>query len=288
MLKGLITALVTPFHQNMIDYDSLAKLVQFQLDNGVFALVVLGSTGEANSLTIVEKVALVEFVISKVASRAKIIVGVPNNNYKDTENFIDNFNGIPGIDYFMLATPSYIKPTQVGLYQYFSCLATLSKLPVILYNVPGRTCCDLLDDTVISLANDYEKIVGLKDATGNLARLCYLNKHRPRNFSLLSGDDETSMAFVLSGGDGVISVTSNIVPLAMTNMINAALNFEKEKAISINNELIDIYKAMFVESNPIPVKWALAYKDIIETSELRFPLTNLSDVYHNQFKLLLK
>lgn len=288
MLKGLITALVTPFYKSMIDYDSLAKLIQFQLDNGVSALVVLGSTGEANSLDIAEKIALVEFVISQVSCKVKIIVGTPNHNFRETENFINIFNNISGIDYFMVSTPSYIKPTQTGLYEYFSQLSIYSNLPLILYNVPGRTCCDLLDDTVISLANNCQNIVGLKDATGNLARLCYLNKHRPKGFSLLSGDDETAMSFVLSGGDGVISVTSNVVPLAMSNMINHALKSDQERAIYINNELIDLYKAMFVESNPIPVKWLLANKKMIETSELRFPLTSLSDVYHNRLQALLK
>jgi 4-hydroxy-tetrahydrodipicolinate synthase len=289
MLKGLITALVTPFCKNTeIDYPSLANLVKFQLDNGVSGLVVLGSTGEANSLSIAEKISLIEFVINKVEGKVKIIVGIPNNNLEDAKIFIDKFQMMVGIDYFMVATPSYIKPTQTGLYQYFSQLAICSKIPLILYNVPSRTCCDLLDDTVISLANDYVNIVGLKDATGNLARLCYLNKHRKQNFSLLSGDDETAMAFVLSGGDGIISVTSNIVPLIMSNMINAALNIEKDSAININNELIDIYRAMFVESNPIPIKWALSYKNIIETSELRLPLTNLNELHQNRLKALLK
>jgi 4-hydroxy-tetrahydrodipicolinate synthase len=288
MLQGLITAIPTPFNKYGIDYTSVSKLVQFQLDNGVDGLVILGSTGEGSALCIAEKIALVEDIIAHVASRVKIIIGVPNYNFEDTCTFIEIFNRITGVDYFMISPPAYVKPTQEGLYQYFEQISMMSCKPIILYNVPSRSACDLLDDTVISLAKKFNNIVGLKDATGNIARLCYLNKYKPNGFSLLSGDDETAMSFILSGGNGVISVTSNIKPLEMSKMIKSALNMDNKIAIEYNNQLIAIYRAMFLETNPMAVKWALCYKQIIENCYLRLPLVSLDDKYHEQLKLVLQ
>ena len=278
MLKGVITAIVTPMKQNgEVDFAALDKLIEFQIEGGVSGIVAIGSTGEATTLDTDEKIAVIKHIINAVNKRAKIVVGVGYASTQTAAKFIEVTNQIPGIDYIMALTPSYVKPTQEGLYQHFASLARLSTSPIILYNVPGRTACNLEESTTLRLAKDFPNIVGIKDATGDIARCCYLVKYRPKNFILLSGDDATAMAFMLSGGDGVISVVSNLVPKQFSQLAGFALKGQVSDAIRINNQIIELHKLMFIEANPIPVKWALYNRGVIETPCLRLPLTTLTD-----------
>ena len=284
MLKGCITALVTPMDRNgQIDYSSLTKLVEFQIENKVSGLVVMGTTGESTALTSEEKIAVIKHVININQGRVKIIIGV---SAVSTQSGIDCFKlleGISGINYLMCVTPYYVKPTQEGLYLHFAALAKATDLPIILYNVPGRTATDLSDATTLRLAVDFPNIVGLKDATGNIKRCGYLVRNRPAGFFLLSGDDGTLLQFLLTGGDGVISVASNNCPAEMSALCESALAGDFKKAQQISQKLDHLCDVLFCEANPIPVKWALFYQQIISSPQLRLPLTELTP--QNQLKV---
>lgn len=277
MLTGVITAIVTPMKDNGdIDFQSLGNVIDFQINSGVSGIVAIGSTGEASNLDNDEKIEVIKYVINKINKRVKIIVGIGFASTQTAVKFIDLTNEIPGIDYIMALTPSYVKPTQEGLYQHFATMAKLSTVPMILYNVPSRTACNLEDKTTLRLANDFSNIVGIKDATGDISRCCYLVKHKPANFILLSGDDSTAMAFMLCGGNGVISVVSNLVPSQFSRLAAFALNGQIQDAIKMNNQILELHRLMFVEANPIPVKWALSDLGLISFPDLRLPLTKLS------------
>ena len=278
MLNGTITALVTPMtNGGEIDYQAFEQLIEQQIAGGVTGLVVIGSTGESSNLTDDEKFALIHQAIKTINKRVKVIVGLGCINTPFAITCVNALNQISGIDYIMALTPPYVKPTQEGLYQHFAVIAKLSKTPIILYNVPGRTSCDMDDKTTLRLAHDFPNIVGLKDATGNIARCCYLVKYKPENFILISGDDATAMAFVLCGGNGVISVVSNLVPKQFSQMVQFALEGNKPAAIKVNKQILELHSLLFIESNPIPVKWALYHEGIINSPECRLPLTTLSE-----------
>lgn len=289
MLKGCITAIVTPFFEDgSIDYQSLTKFTEWQINSGVSGLVVVGSTGEAAALTDSEKLAVIRHVIEVNRGRVPLIVGSGTAATAMTLEFIDEVNQLSGIDYLMCLVPYYVKPTQNGLYQHFAAVAQHSKFPVILYNVPGRTACNLADDTVLRLACDFKNIIAIKDATGDLKRCTYLMAHKPEHFILLSGDDFSAVAFMLAGGSGVISVASNIRPSQFSQMCTHALVGERDAALAINKQLLSLYDALFCESNPIPVKWALCQEQQIAYGTLRLPLTELSSSYHNRFRDILE
>ncbi|MBP9742178.1 MAG: 4-hydroxy-tetrahydrodipicolinate synthase [Burkholderiales bacterium] len=288
MLHGAITALVTPMdNEANIDFNALDRLVDFQIENQINGIVVAGSTGESATLSIDEKVAILNHVIARNNLRVKIIANISEANTKNAVEFTHTLNNIVGIDYVMAVTPCYMKPTQDGLYSHFAKIAQASVKPVILYNVPGRTSCDLHDVTALRLANDFSNIAGLKDATANIERACYLIKNKPQGFRLFSGDDGTAMAFMLCGGDGVISVVSNLIPNEMSQMSKLAILGDKLSSIKANNAIMQLYHDMFIEVNPIPIKWALYSKGIISTPNLRLPLTTLSEANQKMVKLNL-
>ena len=285
MLQGMFTALITPMLDNgEVDFASLGALVEKQINAGINGLVVIGSTGESASLTHIEKVAIIKYVIEANQLRVKIIVGVSQISITDASEWIHELNNIEGIDLLMLLAPAYVKPTQDGLYQYFSLLAQKSNYPVILYNVPSRTACNINDDTILRLANDIPNIIGLKDATGDIARCCYLVKHKPKHFAIYSGDDATCLAFILCGGNGAISVVSNIAPKIMSEMCHAALLGDKTESIRLNNQVMELHHLLFIEANPIPVKWLLYNNGLINSPMLRLPLTVLHESKHDFFK----
>lgn len=288
MLTGTITALVTPMHlDGSIDYPSLAKLIEFQIEHDVSGIVIAGSTGESMTLTHNEKIELIKYSINQVDSRVKVIVGMAHTATADAISYTHQLNDISGIDYVMVLTPSYIKPTQEGMYQHFKQIAALSQKPIILYNVPGRTGIDLSDETILRLANDCPNIAGLKDATGDVARCNYLVTYKPEHFALYSGDDCTALPFILCGGNGVISVMSNLLPRQMSQMVTKALADNVEAAKELNHTLLELYEGLFVESNPIPVKWMLYHKNIISSPYLRLPLTLLSEKLQEKLKPVL-
>jgi 4-hydroxy-tetrahydrodipicolinate synthase len=277
MLQGTITALVTPMlNTGEVDFNSLTRLVELQITSGVSGLVIAGTTGEASTLSFEEKKAVITHVIDLAAKKVKIIVGMSDIATSSALTTIDKLNKIEGIDYVLVLTPAYIKPTQEGLYQHFMAIATASQRPIILYNVPGRTSCNLADDTAIRLANASTNIVGLKDATGDMVRCSYLVNNKPSNFALYSGDDATALAFNLCGGDGVISVVSNALPKQMSQMIGHAIEGNKPAAIELNKQLSKLMGALFIEANPIPIKWVVFHSKIITSPSVRLPLVTLS------------
>jgi len=288
VLNGAITALITPMINNgEVDYVALDKLIELQIAEGVIAVVVIGSTGEAANLDNDEKLEVIEHTIKQVNKRVKVIVGVGFVSTHASVSFVRLLNAIDGINYLLVSTPSYVKPTQEGLYQHFMAIAEVSNVPIMLYNVPGRTACNLEDATTLRLAKDCANIVGIKDATGDIARCSYLVKYKRTDFMLFTGDDATALAFVLCGGNGAISVVSNLVPSQYSRMMQLALQGKIKQAIELNNQILELYNLMFLEANPIPIKWALFNAGIINSPECRLPLTTLTNASQEVIKPFL-
>ncbi|MGF1749751.1 MULTISPECIES: 4-hydroxy-tetrahydrodipicolinate synthase [Vibrio] len=276
MFSGSIVALITPFTPDgEVDFVSLKKLVDFHVDAGTDGIVAVGTTGESATLTVEEHVKVVAKTVEFAAGRVPIIAGTGANATHEAITFSRLLNNV-GIAGCLSVTPYYNKPTQEGLYQHYKAIAEESDIPQILYNVPGRTGVDLLPETVARLSK-IPGIVALKDATGDLSRI---QKHRElcgEDFILLSGDDSTGLDFIQQGGKGVISVTNNIAAADMAKMMDLALEGRFEEAHEINARLMTLHKNLFVESSPIPVKWAAHKMGLIEEGGLRLPLTELSE-----------
>ncbi|MGF1754740.1 4-hydroxy-tetrahydrodipicolinate synthase [Vibrio makurazakiensis] len=276
MFSGSIVALVTPFNPDgEVDYDSLKKLVDHHVTAGSDGLVAVGTTGESATLTVEEHVKVVHKMVEFADGRIPIIAGTGANATHESVTFSRLLNG-SGIVGCLSVTPYYNKPTQEGLYQHYKAIAEASDVPQILYNVPGRTAVDLLPETVARLSK-IDNIVALKDATGDLDRIAIHRELCGEDFILLSGDDLTGLEFVKRGGDGVISVTNNIAAEDMATMFRLAKDGRYEEAEAINQKLMPLHKNLFVESNPIPVKWAVHKLGLITHGDLRLPLTELSE-----------
>ncbi|WED21133.1 4-hydroxy-tetrahydrodipicolinate synthase [Vibrio sp. JC009] len=276
MFSGSLVALVTPFSSDgEVDFDSLKKLVDYHIEAGTDGIVAVGTTGESATLTVEEHVKVVNKVVEFVAGRVPVIAGTGANATHEAMTFSRLLND-SGIDGVLSVTPYYNKPTQEGLYQHYKAIAEVSEVPVVLYNVPGRTAVDLKPETVARLAK-LDKIVALKDATGDLERVAIHRELCGENFVLLSGDDATGLEFVRLGGQGVISVTNNIAAKDMADMFKLALNGEYEEAAQIDERLQTLHKNLFIESSPIPVKWAAHKLGLIEDGHLRLPMTELSE-----------
>jgi len=275
MFSGSIVALVTPFNlDGEVDFDSLKKLVDHHVAAGSDGLVAVGTTGESSTLTIEEHVKVVNKIVEFADGRIPVIAGTGANATHESVLFSRLLNG-SGIVGCLSVTPYYNKPTQEGLYQHYKAIAEVSDVPQILYNVPGRTAVDLLPETVARLSK-IENIVALKDATGDLDRIAIHRELCGEDFILLSGDDLTGLEFVKRGGDGVISVTNNVAAADMAKMFKLAKEGKFEEAEIINERLMPLHKNLFVESNPIPVKWAVHKLGLISEGGLRLPLTELS------------
>lgn len=274
MLTGSLVALVTPMSEDgTVDYEALRRLVDFHIDNGTDGIVAVGTTGESATLGVNEHIAVVKAVVDYAAGRVKVVAGAGGNSTAEAIE-LSQLSQEVGADYVLSVVPYYNKPTQEGLYQHFKAIADASKLPVILYNVPGRTVADMSNDTALRLA-EHPNIVGLKDATGDIGRACDLFMRAPAGFTLYSGDDATGMAFMLCGGHGVISVTANIAPKLMSELCKAATSGNAKLAREINDKLQGLHKHLFIEPNPIPAKWALMRMKRIPAG-IRLPLTPLS------------
>ncbi len=275
MFSGSIVALITPFNSDgEVDFDSLKKLVEFHVKAGTDGIVAVGTTGESATLTIEEHVKVVNKTVEFAAGRVPVIAGTGANATHEAVTFsrLLNNSGIAGV---LSVTPYYNKPTQEGLYQHYKAIAEVSEVPVILYNVPGRTAVDLKPETVARLSQ-IENIVALKDATGDLERVALHRELCAKDFVLLSGDDATGLDFVRLGGSGVISVTNNIAAADMAKMFRLAADKQWEEADIINQKLMTLHKNLFVESSPIPVKWAAQRMGLISHGLLRLPMTELS------------
>ena len=278
MISGSIVALVTPMdvHGN-VDQAALQRLVEFHIDNKTDAIVAVGTTGESATLDVDEHCDVVRQVVKLVNGRIPVIAGTGANATREAITLTAKSAEL-GVDACLLVTPYYNKPGQEGLYQHYKAIADAVDIPQILYNVPGRTACDMTDETSLRLA-EIPNIIGLKDATGDLERAAWLIKHKPAGFALYSGDDASAMEFVLAGGDGVISVTANVAPAAMHEMVMAARSGNRQQADTINQSLIGLHKDLFVEANPIPVKWAVQQMGLAGPG-IRLPLTPLASENH--------
>ena len=278
MIYGSLVALITPMDEaGNVDQAALERLVEFHIDNKTNAIVAVGTTGESATLDVDEHCDVVRQVVKLVNGRIPVIAGTGANATREAIALTASSADL-GVDACLLVTPYYNKPGQEGLYQHYKAVAEAVDIPQILYNVPGRTACDMSDETSLRLA-DIPNIVGLKDATGDLDRAAWLIANRPDGFALYSGDDATAMDFVLAGGDGVISVTANIMPALMHDMIQAARNNNRELAGALNQPLTGLHRDLFVEANPIPVKWAVQEMGLIAAG-IRLPLTELASENH--------
>ena len=278
-----MVALVTPMQiDGSVDYQSLANLVEFHIENNTSAIVSMGTTGESATLNMDEHCDVIARTVEMVRGRIPVIAGTgANSTWEAIELTRCAQQG--GADACLLVTPYYNKPTQQGLYLHYKKVAETVDIPQILYNVPGRTACDMLPETVKDLSA-IDNIIGLKDATGDLNRLADTQAlFAETEFCLYSGDDETGTEFMLRGGHGVISVTSNVAPKTMAAMCEAALAGDHELAESLNQPLTGLHSRLFIESSPIPVKWALCEMKLIPPG-LRLPMTVLAEQYHQPLR----
>lgn len=286
MFHGSIVALVTPMAKTgEVDYASLTRLVDIHLQAGTDGIVALGTTGESATLNTQEHEHVAKHIIKQVAGRIPVIVGVSG---VATDRVIKHVQLVQqwGADACLVLTPYYVKPTQEGLYQHFKAIAKATALPIILYNVPGRTACDILPETVAKLAA-ISNIVSIKEATGDVERTKQIVKLCGDNIEVLSGDDATTLESMMAGAKGCISVVANIAPRRMHNMCQATLNRDIDTAKVINQHLMPLYTELFIESNPIPVKWAVSQLYGIDNT-IRLPLTLLSEPAQNKLKQILK
>ncbi len=280
MFKGSLVALVTPFDSdNRVDYASLKGLIDFHVAQGSNGLVIAGTTGEAATLSKAEHCELIATAVELSAGRLPIIAGTGSNSTSQTVNLSLEV-GDTGIDAFLLVVPYYNKPMQEGMYRHFSTIADAVEQPVMMYNVPGRTVADMLPETVARLAK-HGNILGIKEATGDLDRLAAIQALVDDDFMLYSGDDFTLRPFIEQGGHGVVTVSGNVAPAAVAELCRLAMAGETDSARAVDASLQPLNKALFVESNPIPVKWAVSQMGLMG-AYLRLPLTDFDGQYHAQ------
>ncbi len=286
MFEGLGTAIISPFKNGELDLDSYRKLLDYQVSNGVKNIVVCGTTGEAATLSNEEQSSLIFDAVEFCKNKGvKVIAGASSSSTKASIELAQR-NKELGVDGILVSVPPYNKPMQEGLYQHYKAIAETVKIPVVLYNVPGRTSRDMADDTIVRLSQ-LENIVALKDATGDLARVANLRISVKKGFTLISGEDATAVGFNAMGGRGVISVSSNVAPKLCAELQKYSLEGKYDKALEIQDKLIKLHKIMFCEANPIPVKYACSLLGF-GNGTLRLPLTEPSNENKEKIKNVLK
>lgn len=275
-LKGTGVALVTPFKQDKsVDYDSLKKLIDFVINGGVNYVVTLGTTGETPTLSREEKIEIINFTFSTVSARVPVVVGIGGNNTQSIIKDIETFP-VEKAAAILSASPYYNKPSQEGIYQHYKAISGVKSIPILLYNVPGRTGSNISAATTIRLANDIENINGIKDASGNMQQSMQILRDKPQEFLVVSGDDHLALSQIACGMRGVISVAANCFPKDFSNMVNAAIADDFTTARGLNYRLLEGFDLLFAENNPAGVKAVLSELGIIENS-LRLPLVPLSE-----------
>lgn len=285
-IQGSIVAIVTPMLKDGgVDWKGLEKLVEWHIEQGTNSIVAVGTTGEASTLSMEEHTQVIKEIIRVANKRIPIIAGTGANSTREAIELTKAAKDL-GADAALLVTPYYNKPTQEGLYQHYKAIAEAVELPLILYNVPGRTGVDLANDTAVRLA-EIPNIVGIKDATGDVPRGKALIGALNGKMAVYSGDDETAWELMLLGADGNISVTANIAPKAMSEVCAVAIAKDEQQAKTINNKIANLHNILFCESNPIPVKWALHEMGLIDTG-IRLPLTPLAEQYREPLRNALK
>jgi 4-hydroxy-tetrahydrodipicolinate synthase len=278
MIKGSIVAIVTPMQEDgSLDKDGLKNLIDWHIAEGTDAIVIVGTTGESATVSVDEHCELIRLAVEHCAGRIPVIAGAGANSTAEAIR-LTRFAKEAGADATLQVVPYYNRPTQEGMFRHFSAIAAAVDLPIILYNVPGRTVADMSNETIVRLSQ-VPNIVGVKDATGNIGRGIALLKDVPKSFAVYSGDDPTAMALMFCGGAGNISVTANVAPRAMHDLCEAAMAGDIARAVAINNTVLDLHAKLFVEPNPVPVKWALAEMGRMPAG-LRLPLAPLSASFH--------
>ena len=284
-LKGSLVALVTPMLENgSIDFNALEALIEWHIESGTNGIISVGTTGESATVSVPEHINIIKKTINFVDGRVPVIAGTGGNSTQEAIELTQTAAEL-GADYALLVTPYYNKPNQEGLYQHFIKIADSAEIPQILYNVPSRTGCDLMPETVLRLAN-HQNIVGIKEALDSTERLSELKNISQsiadkKNFSVFSGDDPTFNSFMANGGDGVISVAANVVPSYISQICSLNLSDQFDEAKELNSILENLYELLFVESNPIPVKWMLNKMKRIQ-SGIRLPLVPYNQVFHEK------
>ena len=286
MIKGSIVAIVTPMHADgSLDIPGMRKLIDWHIAEGTDAICVVGTTGESATVNVEEHVELIRVSVEHAAGRIPIIAGTGGNSTAEAIKLTECAKEV-GADAALIVVPYYNRPSQEGMYQHFKVIAEAVDLPIILYNVPGRTVADLANETVLRLSA-IPNIIGIKDATGNIGRVTELLKMVPKSFAVYSGDDATAMALMFCGGAGNISVTANVAPRAMHELCVAALAGDCARAVEINNKVLPLHQKLFVEPNPVPVKWALAEMGLIPPG-IRLPLSALDASFHDTVRASLR
>lgn len=273
--RGTGVAIVTPFKNDLsIDFSALGRIVNHVISGGVNYIVVMGTTGESVTVTRDEKQAIISYVLEAVDSRVPIVVGIGGNNTQEVINSIRH-SDLKGIDAILSVTPYYNKPTQRGIYQHFKTIASCSPLPVLMYNVPGRTCCNISADTCLQLAQDCENIIGVKEASGDMTQIMKIIKGKPENFMVISGDDMLTLPIIAAGGSGVISVLANAYPTQCSELVTNALKNNFKLAREIQFKLLEMTELLFIEGNPSGIKAVLGAMNLCQNS-LRLPLVPVS------------
>lgn len=286
MLKGSMVAIITPFKNGEVDFDGLGRLIEFHIQNGTAGIVPCGTTGESATLSYDEHKQVIDFTIKKVAKRIPVIAGTGSNSTVEAIELAQHAKEA-GADYHLSITPYYNKPTQEGLYRHFKAIAEAVDLPMLLYNVPGRTGVNMTPETVGRLSN-IRNVAGIKEATGSLNQAVEVMENVGKDFMLISGDDFINLPLLSVGSTACISVTANIVPGRLASLYTAWFAGDREKAKDIHQGLMPLHRAMFYETSPIPVKTAAYLMGLIDTGELRLPLCQLTDASMEKLKNTLK
>ena len=285
-LEGTGVAIITPFKKNTdVDFDALSKLIDFIIDNGVEYIVTLGTTGETPTLSKKERSEIAAFTSQKINGRVPLVLGIGGNNTKEVINHFSDFS-FENVTAILSSSPSYNKPSQEGIFQHYKMLSDASPLPIIIYNVPGRTGSNIIANTTIRLAKECENIQGIKEASGNMIQGMYILKNRPDDFLVVSGDDHISLPLIACGANGVISVAANSFPRDFSDMVRAALKNDFANAQRLHYKLLEAYDLLFVENNPAGIKAFLYELKLIE-NELRLPLVPLSTPFHEKVRNFL-
>ena len=270
-LSGMGVALITPFKEDeSIDFDALARLLEYQIQNGTDYLVVLGTTGETPSLSETEKRQIQRFVVERTRGRIPLVLGVGSNNTRTVVDHLLN-EDLSGYDAILSVVPYYNKPSQEGIYQHYATIAKASPLPIILYNVPGRTGVNMTAETTLRLARDFNNIVAIKEASGNISQMDDIIKNKPHDFMVISGDDGVTFPLITLGAVGVISVIGNAFPKEFSRMVRLALNGNYNQALTIHHRFTELFSLLFVDGNPAGVKAMLNIMGMME-NKLRLPL----------------
>lgn len=285
---GTGVALITPFVGDEIDFDSLESVIEHVIEGGVDYVVGLGSTGETATLDAEESKKVLDFIIEKVNKRVPIVAGnFTGNNTRELVARIKAYD-FTGIDAILSSSPAYVKPSQEGIYRHYMAISEVSPVPIILYNVPGRTRSNMEWETTVKLANDAPNIIGIKEASGDLIQTTRILKNRPTGFFVTSGDDEVALPMIACGGEGVISVIANALPKQFSSMVKAAMSGDFGTARQLNYDTYDLHKWLYIEGNPVGIKAAMNALGIISTKDVRLPLSPLSEGNFKKLEETLK